>query len=125
MGGRKAGSRRLTRMPTNDPRVLPLQKLGVGPPIFILPQMMYFRVLAEELGPEQPVYAIQMMDDDLGEGTGSASMEDLARLYIGLIRKIQPSGPYRLGGWYTVSGLASKVLVKGTGNRPPGRRTIA
>ena len=94
---------------TRDPRVLPLQKLGVGPPIIILPQMMYFRVLAEELGPEQPVYAIQMMDDDLGEGTGFASMEDLARLYIRLIRKIQPSGPYRLGGWCIWGWMAYEI----------------
>jgi amino acid adenylation domain-containing protein len=94
---------------TKDPRVLPLQKLGAGHPIFIVPQMMYFRVLAEELGSEQPVYAIQMMDDDVGEEPGSASMEDLARLYIGLIRKIQPSGPYRLGGWCIWGWMAYEI----------------
>jgi thioesterase domain-containing protein len=94
---------------TKDPRVLPLQKLGTGAPIFIVPQMMYFRVLAEELGSEQPVYAIQMMDDDLGDGTDLASMEDLARLYIGLIRKIQPTGPYRLGGWCIWGWMAYEI----------------
>jgi amino acid adenylation domain-containing protein len=101
--------------PTQDPRVLPLQKLGAGPPIFIVPQMMYFRVLAEELGAEQPVYAIQIMDEDLGEEP--ASMEDLARLYVGLIRKIQPSGPYRLGGWCVWGWMAYEIarVLEGDG----------
>jgi thioesterase domain-containing protein/acyl carrier protein len=92
---------------TQDPRILPLQKLGAGSPIFIVPQMMYFRVLAEELGSEQPVYAIQMMDDDLAEKP--ASMEELARLYVGLIRKVQPSGPYRLGGWCIWGWMAYEI----------------
>lgn len=95
--------------PTQDPRILPLQTLGSGPPIFIVPQMMIFRVLAEELGPEQPVYAIQMMDDDVAEGMGVARMEDLARLYIRLIRKVQPSGPYRLAGWCVWGWMAYEI----------------
>jgi amino acid adenylation domain-containing protein len=86
-------------MAAPDPRILPLQKLGSGNPIFIVPQMMYFRMLAEELGTEQPVYAIQMMDEDVPEAMDSPSMEKLARLYVRLIRDVQPSGPYRLAGW--------------------------
>jgi amino acid adenylation domain-containing protein len=97
------------KMPAPDPRLLPLQKLGAGIPIFILPQMMYFRALAEELGTEQPVYAIQMKDDDLPKVLGSPSMEDLARLYIRLIRNVQPSGPYRLGGWCLWGWMAYEV----------------
>jgi amino acid adenylation domain-containing protein len=97
------------KMPAPDPRLLPLQKIGNGDPFFILPQMMYFRALAEELGTEQPVYAIQMMDEDLPKEMDSASMEDLARLYIGLIRKVQPSGPYRLGGWCLWGWMAYEV----------------
>jgi amino acid adenylation domain-containing protein len=97
------------KMPTPDPRILPLQKLGAGNPIFILPQMMHFRALAEQLGTEQPVYAIQMKDSDLPEEMDSASMEDLARLYIRLIRNVQPSGPYRLGGWCLWGWMAYEV----------------
>jgi thioesterase domain-containing protein len=97
------------KMPAPDPRLLPLQKLGAGNPIFILPQMMYFRTLAEELGTEQPVYAIQMMDDDVPKEMDSPSMEDLARLYLRLIRNVQPSGPYRLGGWCLWGWMAYEV----------------
>jgi amino acid adenylation domain-containing protein len=92
-----------------DPRILPLQKLGTGNPMFILPQMMYFRALAEELGTEQPVYAIQMMDEDVPKEMDSPSMDDLARLYIRLIRSVQPSGPYRLGGWCLWGWMAYEV----------------
>jgi amino acid adenylation domain-containing protein len=97
------------KMPAPDPRILPLQKQGTGDPFFILPQMMYFRALAEELGTEQPVYAIQMMDEDVPKEMDSPSMEDLARLYIRLIRKVQPSGPYRLGGWCLWGWMAYEV----------------
>ncbi len=106
---RQAGGGDPEKMPAPDPRLLPLQKIGNGDPFFILPQMMYFRALAEELGTEQPVYAIQMMDEDLPKEMDSASMEDLARLYIGLIRKVQPSGPYRLGGWCLWGWMAYEV----------------
>jgi amino acid adenylation domain-containing protein len=97
------------KMPVPDPRLLPLQKSGAGIPFFIIPQMMYFRALAEELGTGQPVYAIQMMDDDVPEEMNSARMEDLARLYIKLIRTVQPSGPYRLGGWCLWGWMAYEV----------------
>jgi thioesterase domain-containing protein len=61
------------------------------------------------LGTEQPVYAIQMMDDDVPKEMDSPSMEDLARLYIRLIRNVQPSGPYRLGGWCLWGWMAYEV----------------
>jgi amino acid adenylation domain-containing protein len=106
---RQAAGRDPEKMPFSDPRVLPLQKSGTGYPIFILPQMMLFRTLAEELGTEQPVYAVQMIDEDVPKEMDSANMEELARLYIGLIRKIQRSGPYRLGGWCLWGWMAYEV----------------
>ena len=92
-----------------DPRFLPLQPAGNGPPIFILPQMMIFRTLAEEMGSEQPVYAMQIMEDDVPKEMDSASMETLASLYIRQIRTVQPSGPYRLGGWCLWGWMAYEV----------------
>ena len=92
-----------------DPRLLPLQPAGNGPPIFILPQMMIFRTLAEQLGSEQPVYAMQIMDDDVPKEMDSANMEMLAHLYIRLIRRVQPKGPYRLGGWCLWGWMAYEV----------------
>ena len=106
---KRAGVFGSDKIPDPDPRILPLQKLGADPPIFILPQMMYFRALAEKLGQEQPVYAIQVKDEDVPAAIDSPSMEDLARLYIGLIRKMQPFGPYRLGGWCLWGWMAYEV----------------
>lgn len=97
------------KMPASDPRLLPMQKSGTGNPIFMLPQMMLFRTLAEELGTEQPVYAVQVIDEDVPKEMDSASMQDLARLYIRLIRNVQPSGPYRLGGWCLWGWMAYEV----------------
>lgn len=82
-----------------NPSLLPLQTFGNGEPIFIIPQMLIFRTLAEELGPEQPVYALQIMDEHVTDAMASASFEELATLYTRLIRQVQPEGPYRLGGW--------------------------
>jgi amino acid adenylation domain-containing protein len=92
-----------------DPRLLPLQTLGTGNPIFILPQLMVFRSLAEELGSEQPVYSMQMMDDDVPPETDSMDMDALARLYIRLMRTVQPKGPYRVGGWCMWGWMAYEV----------------
>jgi thioesterase domain-containing protein len=71
--------------------------------------MMIFRNLAEESGPEQPVYAMQIMDDDVPKEMDSANMEMLAHLNIRLIRKLQSSGPYRLGGWCLWGWMAYEV----------------
>jgi amino acid adenylation domain-containing protein len=97
------------KTPYPDPRLLPLQPAGNGPPIFILPQMMIFRTLAEQLGSEQPVYAMQIMDDDVPKEMDSANMEMLAHLYVRLIQRVQPKGPYRLGGWCLWGWVAYEV----------------
>lgn len=92
-----------------DPRLLPLQRSGAGHPLFMFPQLMVFRTLAEELGSEQPVYGVQIMDEDVSAEMETASMETLARLYLGLIRKSQPRGPYRLAGWCLWGWMAYEI----------------
>jgi len=68
-------------------------------PIFLMPQMLIFWHLAEQLGANQSVYALQLLDEDVPPRMESASFEELATLYYNLIREVQPEGPYRLGGW--------------------------
>jgi amino acid adenylation domain-containing protein len=84
---------------TVNPRVLPVHSTEAGRPIFLLPQMMIFWPLAEELGEHQSLYALQLLDEDISPSMESASFEQLALLYCDLIRQVQPEGPYRLGGW--------------------------
>jgi thioesterase domain-containing protein len=58
---------------------------------------LFYRHLADALGPEQPVYAF----DAIGHGAGAeplSRIEDLAERYLAALRRARPRGPYRLGG---------------------------
>lgn len=54
--------------------------------------------LAKHLPAEQPVYGLQAAGSDPGS-TPLASVPELARTYLEAIRRVQPRGPYRIGGW--------------------------
>jgi acyl transferase domain-containing protein/thioesterase domain-containing protein len=83
-------------VPLNDVRNSTL------PPFFLVAGMfgnvLNLRHLSSHLGADQPVYAIQargLHGDDLPH----RRFEDMARDYLIEIRKIQPTGPYLLGGF--------------------------
>lgn len=96
---------------SQNPRVIPIQPLGHGRPVFVISQSMIFRTLAAELGVEQPVYALQMLDEDVVSEVDSDSFEQLASFYVRLIRGVQPHGPYRLAGW-CVSGWIAYAVAR-------------
>lgn len=83
----------------SNPRIIPIQPHGEGHPIFVISQSMIFRMLAAELGESQPVYALQMLDEDITPELEAADYDRLVDYYVRLIREVQPSGPYRLAGW--------------------------
>jgi thioesterase domain-containing protein len=60
---------------------------------------MIFRGLAAALGEDQPLYALQMLDEDITPDMAAADFAKLTEFYIQLIRQVQPQGPYRLAGW--------------------------
>lgn len=75
---------------------------GSLPPFFCVHAMLgsafpYFR-LALHLSPEQPFYGLQSLGLD-GITPPLDSIEAMARHYVGLIRGVQPRGPYYLGGY--------------------------
>ena len=92
-----------------DPRIIPLQPNGNGTPIFVISQSMIFRNLAAEMGPSQPVYALQMLDEEITSAAASFSYDDLINFYVRLIREVQPAGPYRLSGWCVSGWIAYGV----------------
>ena len=92
-----------------DPRVIPLQPKGNGTPIFVISQSMIFRTLANEMGSSQPVYALQMLDEEITSAAASYNYDDLINFYVRLIREVQPSGPYRLSGWCVSGWIAYGV----------------
>lgn len=79
-------------------------KQGTGPALFLLPALggdIYcYRELASKLETPGPVYAFRPrgMDDSLPP---HRAIEELASDYAAAIRRVQPSGPYRLAGWST------------------------
>ena len=67
--------------------------------------VLCFFPLARHLGADQPFYAFQArgLEDD---GEPFASLEEMGARYAAEIQRVQPRGPYRLGGW-SFGGLAA------------------
>ncbi|MDV2998930.1 MAG: Linear gramicidin synthase subunit B [Chroococcopsis gigantea SAG 12.99] len=81
--------------------IFPIQTKGSKPPLFLIHVLgrglNFCRPLASHLGSEQPVYGLNAQIIDR-EFTFSNSVEDWAAHYIEEMRKVQPRGPYLLGG---------------------------
>ena len=79
--------------------IVPLQPTGTRSPLFCLhdyaAHILEYRRFAQLLGPDQPVFGVQRMADDIGE---DFRLEDMAARYVREIQRIQPSGPYNLCG---------------------------
>jgi amino acid adenylation domain-containing protein len=81
------------------PALVAIRAGGFLPPLFIAHgiggSLLSFVELAAELGPQQPVYGLQLpasMDEP------EAKVRTLAANYVKQVRAIQPSGPYHLAG---------------------------
>ncbi|MBV8201196.1 MAG: non-ribosomal peptide synthetase, partial [Acidobacteria bacterium] len=78
-----------------------LQAGGAKRPLFMVHQVgghvFTFRALARGLGREVPVYGLRSRGLEEGEQP-LASVEEMAALYLDLVRSVQPHGPYRIGG---------------------------
>jgi amino acid adenylation domain-containing protein len=67
--------------------------------------VLCFFPLARAIGADQPFYGLQARGlEDAGEPF--ATLEEMAAHYVEEIRAVQPSGPYRIGGW-SFGGLAA------------------
>jgi thioesterase domain-containing protein/acyl carrier protein len=70
-------------------------------PVFAVPglygHIIVYADLSRELGPEQPFYGLQAVGLD-GAEAPLESIEEMAKLYLSEIRKVQPRGPYVLIG---------------------------
>jgi amino acid adenylation domain-containing protein len=80
--------------------LVPIQAKGSREPFFCMHpvggQVICYAGLARELGTDQPIYALQSPNHSQSP---VGTIEEMACLYIREIRRIQPCGPYRLGGW--------------------------
>jgi thioesterase domain-containing protein/acyl carrier protein len=83
-----------------------LQPNGTKRPFFCVHpaggQVLCYYQLARALGTEQPFYAWQAPDFTEVAGGGEdnySRIEDRATAYIESMRRVQPEGPYMIGGW--------------------------
>ena len=94
--------------------IVPIRTVGDRPPFFCVHDqnghVLNFRDLARHLGPGQPFYGIQCLGLD-GREMPFTRMEDMAAHYVQQIRKIQPAGPYYIGG-YSFGGRVAYVMAQ-------------
>ena len=78
-----------------------IQKEGSRPPLFLFHgaggNVLIYRGLSRHLS-DQPIYGLQAQGLD-GSQPPLTTVEDMAALYVKEIKKIQPYGPYFLGGY--------------------------
>jgi len=71
----------------------------------------FYQALARALTPEQPVFGFQARG--IAAGTRpSTSIEEMASRYVGLLREVQPTGPYLLGGASLGGAVAYEMAQK-------------
>jgi phthiocerol/phenolphthiocerol synthesis type-I polyketide synthase E len=82
--------------------LVPIQTDGTRPPFFCMHphggNVLVYRDLAQRLGTDQPFYGLQSPGLD-GSRPPLGRIEDMAALYVREVRRIQPTGPYFLGGY--------------------------
>ena len=121
-----------------SPHLVPLRTSGARPPLFLIPPAastaMRFERLAQYLGEDQPVYAFEYPGMD-GKTKPLTSIPEMAKLYLQDILRIQPHGPYYVGGMcyggMVAFEIAQQLVASGKGvnflgildsNTPPRRR---
>jgi amino acid adenylation domain-containing protein len=89
------------------PGLLPISDQGSLPPLFIAHglhgSLLSFRQLAKDLGPDQPVYGIQLIAPPKAT-MDELKLEAFAAQAVEEICAVEPVGPYRLAG-HSLGGL--------------------
>ncbi len=91
------------------PTLVTIQGRGSKAPFFCVHggagSTLFLHKLAREVGPDQPFYGIEPEGLD-GKRFQRLTVEEMASHYLAEIRKVQPHGPYRIGG-YCFGGLVA------------------
>lgn len=89
-----------------------IQPAGSRPPFFCMHgaggNVLIYRDLSLDLGQDQPFYGLQSQGLD-GSSPPLTKIEEMAALYLKEIRKVQPHGPYFLGGYCMGGTIAFEV----------------
>ncbi len=94
--------------------LVPIRSTGSRRPIYLVHgaegNVLLYRSLAHYLGEEQPVYGLQSAGLD-GKEDFDPNFENVAARYIQEIKKVQPEGPYNLGG-YCLGGTIALEMAR-------------
>ena len=84
------------------PALVPIQPRGTRLPFFCVHASSglahVYVGLAQSLGHGQPFYGLQSFELDVNRIPDS-TVEEMATRYLAEVRRVQPVGPYQLGGW--------------------------
>jgi len=72
--------------------------------------VLNFKVISDQLGPQQPFYGLQAQGVD-GRMPPLSSVEAMAAQYVEAIRTVDASGPYRLAG-YSAGGVIAYEMAQ-------------
>jgi amino acid adenylation domain-containing protein len=94
-----------------EPRPILLGATASGPPLFMLSGVHIYRDLARRLDGRYASYGVfaSREVESFDAANARHSVEDLARDYVQIIRRQQPSGPYRLLGFSFAGIVAYEV----------------
>ncbi len=94
--------------------IVPIQTRGSQVPLFCVHPAAglasVFVELAQHLGPDQPVYALQSTGYECAVAP-RLSIEQMAASYVHDLRGVQPHGPYHLCGW-SMGGLVAYEMAR-------------
>lgn len=92
--------------------IVAIQPKGTRPPFFCVHgaggNVLIYRELSKRLGEDQPFYGLQSQGLD-GESEPLEKIEEMAAIYAAEIRRVQPKGPYHLGGYCLGGTIAYEV----------------
>ena len=92
--------------------LVPIQPKGTKPPLFCLHgaglNVLIYRQLADNLGPDYPVYGVQAYMPD-GSVPHAKDIDQIISYYLQEIQRCQPVGPYFLAGLSKGGNFALKI----------------
>ncbi len=100
------------RAPAPPPLMVSLNEGGARQPLFFLHAALvgdgfYARQLATDLGTAQPIYSLTPLG--LDGASVPETVEEIAETYVREIRRVQPHGPYLLGGFCLSGAVAFEI----------------
>ncbi len=82
--------------------LIPIQPKGSRKPLYLIHgaggNVLLYKTLSKYLEPDYPLYGLQSQGLD-GRSKPLNTVEEMAEHYLREIRKVQPSGPYFIGGY--------------------------